>query len=103
MVYGAIGYNYKLKLVICTSVVDALEYRNNIGKSEMAETLDRVYGQGNSIFVQDDAPAHNFTYHSGQQILQISTFLGKHGEKCTRFKLNGANLLIWQEIGALNQ
>lgn len=58
MVYGAIGINYKSKLVLCTDGVDAMEYRDNIEKSQMQQDLDARYGCGKYIFMQDGAPAH---------------------------------------------
>lgn len=56
--YGAIGLDYKSKLVLCSEGVDALEYRTLIQKSEMIENLDAKYGVGNYLFVQDGAPTH---------------------------------------------
>lgn len=58
MVYGAIGLDYKSKLVICEKTLDALEYRNVINKSQMKNDLDEKYGEGQYIFMQDGAPAH---------------------------------------------
>ena len=54
MVYGAIGINYKSKLVACSAGVNALEYRKIMEKSEMFSDLrDKDY-----LFMQDGAPAH---------------------------------------------
>ena len=61
MMYGAIGYNYKSKLVLCSGGVDSLEYRSLIEQSQMISDLDPRYGSGEYFFVQDGAPAHNAT------------------------------------------
>ena len=59
MVFGAIGKNFKSKLVICSGNVDAVEYRSLIEKSELITTCDAMYGAGNYYFMQDGAPAHS--------------------------------------------
>ena len=57
MVYGAIGYNYKSKLVFIDTIVDAGVYIKNLLDSGMFEDLnDREY-----IFMQDGAPSHTAT------------------------------------------
>ena len=58
MLYGAIGYGYKSKLVICSNGVNALEYQDNLIKSGMFQELDDRYGPGNYTFMQDGASAH---------------------------------------------
>ena len=58
MVFGAIGPNYKSKLVLCSGHVDSVEYRSLIEKSGLVEDLNRLYGEGNFMFMQDGAPAH---------------------------------------------
>ena len=58
MIYGAIGLDYKSKLVFCSGNVDSLEYRTLIEQSNMLSDLDSRYGAGNYLFMQDGAPAH---------------------------------------------
>ncbi len=58
MVFGAIGIDYKSKLVVCSGNVDAVEYRDIITKSGLYTDLNTKYGAGNFIFVQDGAPCH---------------------------------------------
>lgn len=53
MVYGAIGKNYKSKLVICQKNVDDIEYRRLIIESKMIDDLKEEF-----YFMQDGAPAH---------------------------------------------
>lgn len=59
MVFAAIGFNYKSKLVICQKSVNDLEYRNVIQKSQLVEDLDHIHGQGEYIFMQDGASMHS--------------------------------------------
>lgn len=58
MVYGAIGLNFKSKLVFCENNIDEIEYRKNFTNSGMCEKLDKDLGHGQYIFMQDGAPAH---------------------------------------------
>lgn len=58
MVYGAIGVNYKSKLVICDEGIGEIEYRKILEKSEMFEDLKLKCGPENYTFIQDGAPAH---------------------------------------------
>ena len=58
MVYGAIGYNYKSKLIVCEKAVDDIEYRRIINDSQMEIELNSKYIPGSYIFQQDGAPAH---------------------------------------------
>lgn len=58
MVFGAIGYNYKSKLVICEKNIDEVEYRNVLNNSEIFTELKENFINGESIFMQDGAPAH---------------------------------------------
>ena len=58
MVYGAIGINYKSKLIMCSDGVDAMEYRELIKKSGMIDDLDALHGEGQYTFMQYGAPAH---------------------------------------------
>ena len=58
MMFGAIGIDYKSKLVTCSSGVDAVEYRDIIAQSNIVNDLDAIYSPGEYIFVQDGAPAH---------------------------------------------
>ncbi|MBR6907848.1 transposase [bacterium] len=54
MVYGAIGVNYKSKLVITNLKITSKVYTNNIEQSRMIEDLkNREY-----VFMQDGAPSH---------------------------------------------
>jgi len=54
MIYGAIGYNYKSRLVFTTLKIDSEIYAGNILKSGMLEDLkDQEY-----VFMQDGAPSH---------------------------------------------
>lgn len=54
MVYGAIGLNYKSKLVLCDGTIDSRKYQKNIELSLMLEDLrDRDF-----IFMQDGARSH---------------------------------------------
>lgn len=57
MVYGAIGLNYKSKLIACSNGVDAVEYREILEKSEMFNDRD----SDSYYFMQDGAPAHKCT------------------------------------------
>ena len=50
MVFGAIGYQYKSKLILCSKNIDEIEYRNVFIKSGICETLNNRYGPGNFIF-----------------------------------------------------
>lgn len=58
MVFGAIGYQYKSKLILCTKNIDEIEYRDVFTKSGICETLNNQYGPGNFIFMQDVATSH---------------------------------------------
>ena len=58
MVFAAIGFNYKSKIVFCEKTIDDVEYRNVIEKSLLIEDLDKMHGQGQYIFMQDGASAH---------------------------------------------
>lgn len=58
MVFGAIGYNYKSKLIICSSSINDIEYRKILNKSDIFTELDFKKNKGNYIFMQDGAPAH---------------------------------------------
>ena len=60
MVYGAIGLDYKSKLVACSNGVGALEYREILEKSEMFKDKD----SDSYYFMQDGAPAHKSTVTS---------------------------------------
>ena len=53
MIYGAIGYNYKSKLVISNGNIDSDMYQKNIIESGMLNKNPDDY-----IFMQDGAPAH---------------------------------------------
>ena len=59
MIYGAIGVNYKSKLVFVSGSIDSSKYRENIIESEMIETLNETKGKGNWIFMQDGAKPHS--------------------------------------------
>lgn len=58
MVYGAIGYDYKSKLIVCEKTVDDIEYRRIINESQMEIELNSKYIPGSYIFQQDGSPAH---------------------------------------------
>lgn len=58
MIYGAIGLNYKSKLVIVKGSIDSRCYQKNILDSEMINDLDELYGRENWIFQQDGARCH---------------------------------------------
>ena len=58
MIYGAIGMNYKSKLVLVEHSIDSDQYIKNILASKMIETLDSTRGIGNWIFQQDGATCH---------------------------------------------
>lgn len=58
MVFAAIGFNYKSKIVFCEKTINDMEYRNVIEKSLLIEDLDKMHGQGQYIFMQDGASAH---------------------------------------------
>ena len=59
MVFGAIGIDFKSKLVICKENIDAVYFREVINQSNLVPDLDAKYGQGQWIFMQDGAPAHS--------------------------------------------
>ena len=59
MVFGAIGYQYKSKLILCLKNEDEIEYRDVFTKSGICETLNEQYGEpGKFIFMQDGATSH---------------------------------------------
>ena len=58
MMFGAIGYNYKSKLVVCSGHVDSMGYRKLIQEANIVEDLNNIYGEGQYLFMQDGAPAH---------------------------------------------
>lgn len=58
MVFGAIGLNYKSKLIVCEKTVDEIEYRRLINDSQIENDLNQLYLPGSYIFMQDGAPAH---------------------------------------------
>ena len=58
MIYGAIGHNYKSKLVICEGSINSDVYKQNILKSGMIDELNEKKGKGNWIFQQDGARCH---------------------------------------------
>ena len=58
MVYGAIGIDYKSRLVIVEGSIDSDCYKQNIQASKMIEVLDKQRGRGRWIFQQDGARCH---------------------------------------------
>ena len=62
MIYGAIGVQYKSKLVIVDSSIDSAQYKENILKSEMITELDMSKGKGNWVFMQDGARCHTSSH-----------------------------------------
>ena len=58
MVFGAIGYNYKSEIVLCSGHVDSIEYRQLIESANIENDLNNMYGAGKYLFMQDGAPAH---------------------------------------------
>lgn len=58
MVFGAIGFNYKSKLIVCEKTVDEIEYRRLINESGIENDLNSIYPDHSYIFMQDGAPAH---------------------------------------------
>ena len=58
MVYGAIGENYKSKLVLIDGSVNSDCYINNIKGSGMICDMNEMKGKGNWIFQQDGARCH---------------------------------------------
>ena len=58
MIYGAIGFNYKSKLVFIDDTVDSKKYQENVIKSEMFEDMNGYKGRGQWIFMQDGARCH---------------------------------------------
>lgn len=59
MVFGIIGLDYKSPLILCKGGVNDLEYRRLLNESKMVDTLNCPPRNGDFIFVQDGAPAHN--------------------------------------------
>ena len=57
MVWGAIGYNYKLTLVFIDSVLNAEEYRKLLEDNGVFDSCREVYGNS-FLFQQDGAPSH---------------------------------------------
>lgn len=72
MVWGAIGVGFRTDLIECSHGVNSGEYISIIEKSGMVQELNRKYGRGNWIFMQDGAPAHNaketLDYLSSQKV-----------------------------------
>ena len=58
MVFGAIGMDFKSKLVICERSVNALYYRDILEESGLIQDLNESKGEGNWTFIQDGATAH---------------------------------------------
>ena len=58
MVYGCIGLGYKGKLVFCENNINEIEYRKKFENSGMCDMLNKKWGAGEYIFMQDSAPAH---------------------------------------------
>lgn len=58
MIFGAIGIDFKSRLIICERSIDALYYREVLSQSNLIDSLDAKHGQGNWVFMQDGAPAH---------------------------------------------
>ena len=58
MIYGAIGVQYKSKLIFVDGTIDAAQYQQNLIESEMFEQMDSLKGRGQWIFMQDGAPCH---------------------------------------------
>ena len=58
MIYGAIGFNYKSKLVFIEDTVDSKQYQENVIKSEMFDDMNGYKGRGQWIFMQDGARCH---------------------------------------------
>ena len=54
MVYGAIGHNYKSKLVFTSMSISSEVYAGNIELSGMFQDLENI----NYVFMQDGAPCH---------------------------------------------
>lgn len=74
MVFGAIGYKFKSKLVICENNINDVEYRKIIEESNLVEDLDNKYEPGNYFFMQDGAPAHK-SFLSSLYLKKRLTFL----------------------------
>ena len=58
MIYGAIGVDYKSKLVVVDGSINSDKYQDNIIESGMIEDMDELRGKGNWIFMQDGARCH---------------------------------------------
>ena len=61
MVFGAIGYHFKSKLVLFNKNVNEIYYREIFQKSEICEKLNGIHGEGQFYFIQNGATAHTST------------------------------------------
>lgn len=61
MVFGAIGYHFKRKLVLFNKNVNEIYYREIFQKSEICEKLNGIHGEGQFYFIQDGATARTST------------------------------------------
>ena len=58
MVWGAIGKDFKSKLIICPKSVNSYEYQKIIKDSQIVDILNQQHGEGNWYFMQDGAKPH---------------------------------------------
>ena len=58
MAWGAIGLNFKSKLIFPRGKIDAENYRHMLDESQIFKDADEKLGQFNYIFQQDGASAH---------------------------------------------
>jgi transposase len=58
MVWGAIGPNFKSKLVIIAGNIDSEKYISMLKEAKFFEEADAVFGRGHYVFMQDGAPCH---------------------------------------------
>ena len=72
MVWGGIGYNFKINIVFVEGSLDSDAYIDQvIFNSNLIEHADETYGMGNWILQQDNAPAH-VSYKTMQVLNELS-------------------------------
>lgn len=60
MIYGAIGINFKSRLVINHQTIDSWQYKKKILDSKMIPMMDEMRSRGNWVFQQDGGKCHTY-------------------------------------------
>jgi hypothetical protein len=62
MFWGAIGLNFKSKLILIKNTIDAEGYKDVLESANIIEILNSIYGPGFWVFQEDGASCHTAKY-----------------------------------------